>query len=239
METGTRIHPFRGTLFTTTIDLLFMAQLLDILATFLTGAAFVLGYYRYRAYVNEVQRDLFTCLEGRTYPRHESEHGFDEIQFEVVNVDVKTHWLINWNSIVVLKLHRDEFPWEDSNIDDFDFGSSLPESVNPASEKDADSINELMETELLRMCNFTRKSRTRFKPEFMDSVYGPTLFLHFPTTNLFLIREELEEVSNVIPILFAVWVPTIVGLDTKFAVDTMKALVENPEFREGFEQDTE
>lgn len=205
-----------------------MVDWITIVTPVISLLALWIGYVRYKAYVHEVQRDLFTSLEGREYPKQETEQGMEEVQFEVVNVNVRTSYLKDWNTLVVLKLDRDEFPWEGSKIEEFTH--DMPEPFNSPESKNADSIEEIMEIELVRFCNIKRKAGAKFSPVFTDSVYGPALLLYFPTTNLFEIREQLELVSNVLPFLLVTWMQTMVGFDLKVYSDYLKGIAENPEF---------
>lgn len=210
-----------------------------ISAPIFTLGVLSLSYIRYRAYVDEVQRDLFMSLEGRAYPRFDSKHSVDETQFEVVNVDVDVIRLTEWKTTIVLRLNEDEFPWADSDIEYFNEISAIPEGLRHESAKDVDSVEEAMENELDELCAITRKSGSQFTPEFMESVYGPALILRFSTTNLFEIREQLEVVSNVLPLIFTGWFPIMIGIDTKFVFGSIQALAEHPEVLEGFEGDIE
>lgn len=204
-----------------------MAPLPEVLSITVPLAVLFLSYIRYKEYVNEVQRDLFVSLEGEKYPRTGREDGPSEAQFEVVNVDVETSRLMNWHTVVILQLERDEFPWEDCELDDFDY--DMPEPLNPPDEKDVDTIDELMGEELLNLCRISRKSGPEFRPVFTDSVYGPALFLHFSTTNLFDIKEQLEMVSNSLPLLFSSWLHTTAGLDTDAMLSGLIGLANSPE----------
>lgn len=221
------------------VDFIGRIDWVAISAPIFTLGVLSLSYIRYRAYVDEVQRDLFLSLEGREYPRFESRHSVDETQFEVVNVDVDVIRLTEWKTTVVLRLNEDEFPWADSDIKEFGEDSAIPEELQPDTTENVDSIEEAMENELEELCAITRKSGSQFTPEFMDSVYGPALMLRFSTTNLFEIREQLEVVSNVLPLLFTGWFQIMMGIDTKFVYGSIQALAEHPEVLEGFEGDIE
>lgn len=183
------------------------------LTIFLMLISLIFGYSRYSEYENEVQRGLYENLVGRTYPHFSDEYDGDEFRSQVINVSAKRSGLKNWETIVVLKFDMEEFPWEGENIDDWDYDTSVLESA--AQREDIDSIEDAMEKELLNLCQINRSIGPKFRPRFSNSAYGPVLFLHFDTIDLFILTEQLEMVSEVLPFVFATWYQTLIGLDAE------------------------
>lgn len=195
-----------------------------ILGLAISVIALALAYIRFRAYVDETQRDFYEALEGRNYPRFSSEINESEnIELEVVNADVDFNWFergtddwrfLVWRSLVVLKPDVEEFPWDGENLENYDLGPHAPSFLNPPSTKNVDSLDELMKRELYKMCGIHRQETVDFAAEFFQSAYGPAIMLSFRTKDLFLITEHLEAVATVTPTLFNIWKNIAMGTDT-------------------------
>lgn len=184
-----------------------------ILTVFLTIISIVFAYSRYTEYEEEVQRDLYDNLVGRTYPHFSDRFEEEAVEFQVINLKVKRTGIRDWSTALFLKFDMDEFPWEESDIDDWDY--DVPVLQPAAKRDDVDTIDEMLEQELLDLCKINRKAEPRFVPEFSDSSYGPLLILHFDTKDLFILTEQLEMISEVIPLLFATWFQSMMGFGTK------------------------
>lgn len=186
------------------------------------------GYAKYKEHAKDVQRDLYGNLVGRTYPHFSDGYDNDQFNFQVINLTTERAGLRDWRTTVVLKFDIEEFPWEDHDFEDWDTDTSLLNS--PMNRDDINSIEDVMAEDLLYLCSINRKNGPQFTPEFFDSAYGPTLLLVFRTTDLYLITEQLEMVAEVVPIVFASWFHSAMGLRFhRMFPEFLKVVAENPE----------
>ena len=209
--------------------------MVGVLTIFLTLISIIFAYWRYTEYEEKVQRELYESLVGKTYPRFSVRYGGDKYNFQVINVNVNRSLVNDWETTIVLKFDMEEFPWKGSSLQDWDYDSGI---LMPAAKReDVSSIEEFMEQELLNLCRLNRKIGPKFEPKFSRSnktSYGPILKLHFERKDLFFLTEQLEMVSESIPVLFATWLQSLAGLNTQTQLHLMahKAISEEVEFDE-------